>query len=173
MTRLNVDKSTNTVILVGTKTAVAAAQLYIDTHLEYLAAYDKEASEAEKLRKELRGIALQDGDYAEASRLAPPAAAPGKGGGGKGGLGIGKGEGGGGRGNGKGKGAGGRGGGGGGGSESDRSDPRLYDGRFGMLNACGGWGSTLSASTRCTGSDSSPRSSQSDAIRLGQAPTST
>lgn len=34
ITRLNVDKSSNTVILVGTLTAVAAAQLYIDTHLE-------------------------------------------------------------------------------------------------------------------------------------------
>jgi transcription antitermination factor NusA-like protein len=34
VTRLNVDKNTNTVILVGTQTAVAAAQLYIETHLE-------------------------------------------------------------------------------------------------------------------------------------------
>ena len=41
VTRLNVDKATSTVILVGTATAVAAAQLYIDTHLEYLAEYDK------------------------------------------------------------------------------------------------------------------------------------
>ena len=124
VTRLNVDKNTNTVILVGNKTAVAAAQLYITTHLEYLAEYDKELSESEALRKELRQVALRDGDYAEAQKLAPPS---GKGGG-KGGLGLSKGGGG----AGKGKDSGGRGG--GRGDESARSGGgRGGGGRGGLI----------------------------------------
>jgi hypothetical protein len=34
VTRLNVDKTMNQVVLVGTKSAVEAAQLYMDTHLQ-------------------------------------------------------------------------------------------------------------------------------------------
>merc|ERR1719421_2807668 len=58
VTRLNVDKATSTVILVGTVTAVAAAQLYIDTHLEYLAAYDKEKAENERLQQQLDALTV-------------------------------------------------------------------------------------------------------------------
>jgi len=39
VTRVNLNKNSSTVVLVGTLTAVAAARLYIDTHLEYLAEY--------------------------------------------------------------------------------------------------------------------------------------
>ena len=124
VTRLNIDKSSNTIILVGTATCVAAAQLYIDTHLEYLAEFDKEAEESEKLRKELKGIGIdeQEGGYG--------------GGGGGGGRGKGKGGGGGGGGSGggggkgsygrgSGKGGGGGGGGGGGRGESATTSPSL------------------------------------------------
>lgn len=60
LTRLNVDKASNTVMLVGTQTAVSAAQLYIDTHLEYLAEFDKEEIAAEKLRRELQGVGIAE-----------------------------------------------------------------------------------------------------------------
>ena len=85
VTRLNVDKNTSTVILVGTVTAVAAAQLYIDTHLEYLQEFDKEKGETEKLQQQLDAMSMGDG-YGK-----------GKGGGGRGkgegGLGMGRGGG--------------------------------------------------------------------------------
>ena len=60
VTRLNVDKSSNHVILVGTVTAVAAAQLYIDTHLDYLAEYDKEKAEAERLQMQLSALTVSE-----------------------------------------------------------------------------------------------------------------
>ena len=100
LTRLNVDKGANCVIMVGTATAVEAAQLYIDTHLEYLAEFDKEAAESEKLRRELRGLHIADGDFKGAASFAGGRGKGEKGG--KGGDGAGRG------------GRGGRGGGGGG-----------------------------------------------------------
>ena len=50
LTRLNVDKSSNEVILVGTKTSVEAAKLYMETHLQYL-----QACELRVLAAGLRG----------------------------------------------------------------------------------------------------------------------
>ena len=63
VTRLNVDKATSTVILVGTATAVAAAQLYIDTHLEYLAEYDKEKAESERLQHQLDALTVSEAGH--------------------------------------------------------------------------------------------------------------
>ena len=51
MARLNVDKDKNEVVLVGTKTAVEAARLYMDTHLQYLTNFETEQRESEKLRQ--------------------------------------------------------------------------------------------------------------------------
>ena len=51
VTRLNVDKDKNEVVLVGTKTAVEAARLYMDTHLQYLTNFETEQRESEKLRQ--------------------------------------------------------------------------------------------------------------------------
>lgn len=56
--RLSVDKVTNAITMVGTTSAVEAARLYIDTHLHYLAEFDAEVAESDKLRRELRGIAI-------------------------------------------------------------------------------------------------------------------
>jgi len=97
VTRLNIDKATSQVILVGTSTAVAAAQLYIDTHLEHRAAYDKEVGENDALIREIKGMGLENGE--------PTLNGKGKG---KGGRGAGAG----GSNGGRGGGAGGRGGGG-------------------------------------------------------------
>lgn len=58
VTRLNVDKIKSQVVLVGTRTAVEAAKLYIETHLQFLSEFESERGESEKLRKELRGIGL-------------------------------------------------------------------------------------------------------------------
>jgi len=62
VTRLNIDKSCGQVVLVGTKGAVEAALLYMDTHLQYLSDFESEARESEKLRRELRGMAVSEED---------------------------------------------------------------------------------------------------------------
>jgi len=60
VTRLNVDKQKNEVVLVGTKTAVEAARLYIETHLTYLTNFENEERESQKLRQEIRSMSLED-----------------------------------------------------------------------------------------------------------------
>ena len=75
VTRLNVDKTTNTIMLVGTATAVAAAQLYIDTHLEYLAEFDKVRPRSTNART--RGPSERPSDFTtgvQAERATAPAA---------------------------------------------------------------------------------------------------
>jgi predicted RNA-binding protein YlqC (UPF0109 family) len=62
VTRLNIDKGSGQVVLVGTKSAVEAALLYMDTHLQYLSQFESEARESEKLRQELRGMAVGEDD---------------------------------------------------------------------------------------------------------------
>ena len=49
-------------MLVGTRTAVDSALAYMDTHLQYLSEFEHEARESERLRRELRGITLQEED---------------------------------------------------------------------------------------------------------------
>lgn len=64
VTRLNIDKGSGQVVLVGTKSAVEAALFYMDTHLQYLSEFESEARESEKLRQELRGISVsEDGSF--------------------------------------------------------------------------------------------------------------
>jgi predicted RNA-binding protein YlqC (UPF0109 family) len=60
VTRLNIDKGSGQVVLVGLKSAVEAALLYMDTHLQYLSEFESEARESEKLRQELRGISVTE-----------------------------------------------------------------------------------------------------------------
>lgn len=60
VTRLNIDKGSGQVVLVGTKSAVEAALFYMDTHLQYLSEFESEARESEKLRQELRDISVSE-----------------------------------------------------------------------------------------------------------------
>ncbi|KAL1527303.1 hypothetical protein AB1Y20_015975 [Prymnesium parvum] len=62
LTRLNVDKSLSQVVLVGTKSAVEAAILYMETHLQYLPEFETEAQRSEQLRRELRNFSISDTD---------------------------------------------------------------------------------------------------------------
>ncbi|EOD37949.1 hypothetical protein EMIHUDRAFT_224951 [Emiliania huxleyi CCMP1516] len=62
VTRLSIDKAAGQVVLVGTRTAVDSALAYMDTHLQYLSEFEHEARESERLRRELRGITLQEED---------------------------------------------------------------------------------------------------------------
>ena len=60
--RLSVDKATNEVVVVGTKSSVEAARDYMETHLQYLDDFENEQQESDKLRSELRGLALEGAD---------------------------------------------------------------------------------------------------------------
>uniref|UniRef100_A0A7S0J573 K Homology domain-containing protein n=1 Tax=Calcidiscus leptoporus TaxID=127549 RepID=A0A7S0J573_9EUKA len=70
VTRLNIDKAKKQVVLVGTRTTVEAAKLYMETHLQFLNEFESERSESEKLRKELRGISIgeENGDHEPSGR---------------------------------------------------------------------------------------------------------
>eukprot|EP00965_Chrysotila_dentata_P104390 3446908-Pleurochrysis_carterae.AAC.1 len=62
VTRLNLNKASNQVVLVGTRSAVEAAKLYIETHLQFLSEVEGEQRETERLRHELRGISIGDNE---------------------------------------------------------------------------------------------------------------
>ena len=72
VTRLNVDRTSHEVILVGTKQSVEAATLYMETQIKYYDDLETEASETDKLRRELRGMdPYNDDEISTAAGLRP------------------------------------------------------------------------------------------------------
>ena len=114
ITRINVDKGGNgrqpSVIIVGTARSVAAARLYMDTHLEYFEEFQKEEDVQKRLQQEVHALEITGprggkgyggkGEGGGKGSGRPPY------GGGKGGEGSREGGGGGSKGNGNGKGGG-------------------------------------------------------------------
>ncbi|KAL3902795.1 MAG: hypothetical protein SGPRY_011922 [Prymnesium sp.] len=72
VSRINLDKTLGQVVLVGTRTSVEAAMLYMETHLQYLPEFENETQESDKLRQELRNISIADSDLSHPRVIGAP-----------------------------------------------------------------------------------------------------